>query len=759
LKLGLSGPLAEPEGHDPSKRYTREEVQAALSVPLRESWEDIPKQMQKKDTWMALLVFPTRGKDGTLKWNKVPWNLDSWRALKWRGGDALMSYEAAKKAVIRSQRKDRWNRHIRLARVFQPDEDIVGIDLDHCVEPDGTINDAAIDVINEFASFTEFSPSGNGIHIFLHADSLGIQNHKFSPIGVEVFRKHCLMTVTGRMVPGSMPYSEVKGNGARLREMIKIWKEVSGVEDVKRLTRSSLRNLTDQGMQFVLSELTPYLTGRETRKDFQGQEATFWNMECPWAAEHTTGRDNASDLIRLDSGDIIYKCFHSSCRFRGYGSLAYRFDLPSGNYIDQLNDQLAIVGRGVKNAFVVTHGPKSPGIQVQHEIKEKKSLEDWYENKTVETYEGKQVSQFKMWMKSEDRRELKHCTFLDPRPDSFDFWTGWNVAPKPGDWGMYRKHWENVMCNGNKELSEYVFDWIARMIQDPGGKRPGTVLVFRSREKGIGKGEALRWVLDIAGTHGVRISKAEKVVGRFNSLLAAKILLVAEEAFFAGDPRNASTLKALVTEDTYSIEYKFQDAVDEPNKLNIIMATNEDWAIPAETDSRRWCVIDCNPKMKGNFKYFRALENHMLSGGLAAFMDAMSVRPYDIDRLRSAPRTEALEQQEAYGRDHFEQMVANWCAEGEIFWGDSPDQALPLGALISSRMIGAAYDYAYQKARPRSPQLGRNILYRRLEDCNILKGYRLESTNTEGYEIVHNPVRRAKGISAFYVPPEKEIKI
>ena len=40
-------------------------------------------------------------------------------------------------------------------------------------------------------------------------------------------------------------------------------------------------------------------------------------------------------------------------------------------------------------------------------------------------------------------------------------------------------HIENVWCNGDKNLSEYVINWLAYLIQYP-EKKPGTVLVLRS---------------------------------------------------------------------------------------------------------------------------------------------------------------------------------------------------------------------------------------------------------------------------------------
>ena len=44
-------------------------------------------------------------------------------------------------------------------------ERVTGIDLDHVIREDGTIEPFALEIINLLNSYTKISPSGNGIHI------------------------------------------------------------------------------------------------------------------------------------------------------------------------------------------------------------------------------------------------------------------------------------------------------------------------------------------------------------------------------------------------------------------------------------------------------------------------------------------------------------------------------------------------------------------------------------------------------------------
>ena len=52
--------------------------------------------------------------------------------------------------------------------VFTKEDNFVGVDLDHCRDPEtGEIESWAQDIVAELDSYTEISPSKNGIHILL----------------------------------------------------------------------------------------------------------------------------------------------------------------------------------------------------------------------------------------------------------------------------------------------------------------------------------------------------------------------------------------------------------------------------------------------------------------------------------------------------------------------------------------------------------------------------------------------------------------
>ena len=79
--------------------------------------------------------------------------------------------------------------------VLSENDDIVGLDIDHCFE-DGEITNVAQSIITRFNSYTEVSPSGEGIRIFCrgHFPFTGRKNPKH---GLEIYSSGRYLTVTG----------------------------------------------------------------------------------------------------------------------------------------------------------------------------------------------------------------------------------------------------------------------------------------------------------------------------------------------------------------------------------------------------------------------------------------------------------------------------------------------------------------------------------------------------------------------------------
>ena len=69
--------------------------------------------------------------------------------------------------------------------------DLVGVDIDHCIDESGELNSVAQEIVDKLGSYTERSPSGTGIHILCRAPGLTFDKDRYyvknSRIGLEVY--------------------------------------------------------------------------------------------------------------------------------------------------------------------------------------------------------------------------------------------------------------------------------------------------------------------------------------------------------------------------------------------------------------------------------------------------------------------------------------------------------------------------------------------------------------------------------------------
>ena len=86
--------------------------------------------------------------------------------------------------------------------VFTEECGIVGVDIDHCRNEDGSFTDVAKAILEKAQSYTEISPSGSGLHIFLRGVMPG-KGNKNSASGVEMYAAARYFTMTGNRLEGT----------------------------------------------------------------------------------------------------------------------------------------------------------------------------------------------------------------------------------------------------------------------------------------------------------------------------------------------------------------------------------------------------------------------------------------------------------------------------------------------------------------------------------------------------------------------------
>ncbi len=150
------------------------------------------------------------------------------------------------------------------------------------------------------------------------------------------------------------------------------------------------------------------------------------------------------------------------------------------------------------------------------------------------------------------------------------------------------------------------------------------------------------------GAHFLHLDSSNQLTGHFNAQLQNAILVFADEAVWAGDKSGTGALNRLVTEDTLRIERKGFDAVTCRNFIHMLLASNEDWVIPATFDARRFLVLDVAKTKQQDSEWFAAVERQLFSeGGLAAMLYDLLAMKSTVN-LRRVPKTAALFEQKQY---------------------------------------------------------------------------------------------------------------
>lgn len=167
-------------------------VMAAPELDL----DRVPAALRDRPQW---LVWRFEQKPGQPKPAKMPYYVSGARRTGTQGDEAdrarLTTFEAARQALAAGD-------YSGLGFAFLPGDGLIGIDLDNVIDPDtGEVQPRAAGIIEACASFTEFSPSGRGVHIYCLGET---KSHKSNEIGVEMFCGRQFFTVTGRQFPGSV---------------------------------------------------------------------------------------------------------------------------------------------------------------------------------------------------------------------------------------------------------------------------------------------------------------------------------------------------------------------------------------------------------------------------------------------------------------------------------------------------------------------------------------------------------------------------
>jgi Family of unknown function (DUF5906) len=280
------------------------------------------------------------------------------------------------------------------------------------------------------------------------------------------------------------------------------------------------------------------------------------------------------------------------------------------------------------------------------------------------------------WFRSKHRREYLGGVILQPEGTAptgcYNLWQGYGITRQPGDAQPMVDH-VVMLCGGDAQLADYVLSWLAHCVQRP-GSRPEVALVLKGG-RGTGKGTLFRVMLMIFGKHALHLTQPKHLVGNFNSHLRSALFVFADECHWPGDKAAEGVLKGLITEPTLAVEMKGRDVFTATNRIKLSMATNNDWAVPAGADERRYCVIDVSADRAQDHAYFCTLNDWIDNGGAAIFLDHLLCRDLTGFNVRAVPRTAALDRQKIESMPAVDRWIMEALDTGTGLAGDEWTEA------------------------------------------------------------------------------------
>lgn len=340
------------------------------------------------------------------------------------------------------------------------------------------------------------------------------------------------------------------------------------------------------------------------------------------------------------------------------------------DYVTEINADYFVVRDGGKT--VVCHETHDPVLKRTLLIRSSfTDFRNFHSNQLVETginRNGEPIYKTlgTAWLNHHSRRQFKGI-IMSPGRDVdgyYNLWLGFQVKAVKGSWQLMRQHILEVICDNNAIAFYYLICWLARMFQFP--EKPAEVAPVLKGGRGTGKGMFGNGICRIFGQHAIQVTHSKHVTGNFNAHMEDCIFLFADEAFWAGDRSAENVLKALVTEPTIAIERKGVDLKVVPNMLHILMASNNDWVVPAGVDERRYFVLKVSDRYAQDHKYFGALVNEMNNGGLEAMLHDLLHVDLSGFNVRNVPATVGLAEQKEHSLDT---VLAWWLQkliDGEI---------------------------------------------------------------------------------------------
>lgn len=169
------------------------------------------------------------------------------------------------------------------------------------------------------------------------------------------------------------------------------------------------------------------------------------------------------------------------------------------------------------------------------------------------------------------------------------------------------KYHFKVVANYDEKVYEYLLNYFAHLVKKPHIKTDVCLLI--QGKQGTGKTTLVENLLKrLMGLKYVYdTDDIDSIVGKFNASIAGKFMVVLNEATGRDTNQVVDKIKNIITRTSVTIEYKGIDPFPAIDYCNYAFTTNNIKPIAITQDDRRFQIMECSDKYKGNNEYFTKL--------------------------------------------------------------------------------------------------------------------------------------------------------
>lgn len=265
------------------------------------NFNEIPNELKMMAQWVLWKYEDRNGKK-----TKVPYQADG-SAAQANNRNTWSTFATAVKFYTEYDEFD------GIGFVFSRQDNLIGVDIDKCVV-DGQANSFASEIIDTLDSYTEFSPSGKGIHIIIRGNlpqSVMGTGRKNTQHGLEIYQYGRFFTFTGDRENSNEIYE-------RTDELAEVFEQYFDDSDIQG--RVNLADFEKDEIKFSNAELWEKMfrsrNGDEIRALFNGESSgdrssddlALCNHLAFWTAKSAIRMDamfRESNLMR-DKWDVIH---------------------------------------------------------------------------------------------------------------------------------------------------------------------------------------------------------------------------------------------------------------------------------------------------------------------------------------------------------------------------------------------------------------------------------------------------------------------